>query len=97
MICPLWIAKIKQAIGECAALQSKPGCGGKVTARFNHQRDIWRPCDIESKLVLSHSEASVSGLGLRIPQHRRTSGIGRSPSTGPREVIDNCVGGVEKR
>jgi len=97
MIHPLRIAKIKQAIGERAALQRNPGCGGKITARFNYQRDAWCPCDIESELVLSHSEASVSGLRLRIPQDRRASGIGRSPSTGSRKVIDNCVGGGEKR
>src|ERR1044071_8067367 len=97
MIYPLRIAEIKQTIRERALVHRNPRPSCKVAARFNYQRDVCCPRNIKSKLVLSHSETSVCGLHLRIPQYSRTSGIGRPPSTGSGEVIDYCIGRVEKR
>src|SRR6266704_2343844 len=46
--------------------------------------------------VLPHPEAPVGSLHLRLPEHRRPAGIGRSPSSGSRQVINRYIAGVKK-
>jgi hypothetical protein len=83
VICPLWIAEIKQTIGQCEALQRSPAvCAREISAGFHDERKIGWASDVEPELIAAHTEIAVAGLDHRIPQYRRTTGKRRTPAGG---------------
>jgi len=67
IIGPGRIAKIERAVREVAALQWLPPLTGQIRAGFQHDGDVGRSHNFETKTVGLHTEAGVVDLKFWVP------------------------------
>ena len=64
---PLWVAEINRAVRETHGVQRNPSAT-HIRACFNHNGNVRRPNDVETKAVRLDTKANTTRLRLGIPQ-----------------------------
>ena len=93
MIRPLRIGESYRAVSERAALQSCPCWSRKVRRGLQHNRNVRCAGNSKSKSIALHTEAGITDLELRIPEHWIECAP-LDPTSRAWQVIDSRVGGV---
>ena len=64
----------------------------QIRASFHHDGLAAGPVDVEFELIRLHAKGGIAALNLRKPWCCRNIAKRRIPVSGPRQVIDGCIG-----